>query len=99
MCVDGDPYALGMARGGAKTSDLVRLWFIEILLIAGAIYSGSRQSGAAVCGTVGTNPSDGMLDCYTGSIAHVVFPWTVGGAVLIGAMTLIFTVIHAVRRR
>lgn len=87
-----------MARGGAKTSDLVKLWFIEILVIAGAIYTGSKQSTAAACGTVGANPQRAVLDCFTASLAHVVFPWAVGGAVLIGVMTLILTVLHAARR-
>lgn len=90
---------VAMSRRGAKASDLVKLWIIEGIVVAAAIYSESTQSGAALCGSVGSNPQQVMLDCFTGSIARMLFPWAVGGAVLIGAMALALTVAYRIRRR
>jgi hypothetical protein len=88
-----------MARGRAKPSDLVKLWVIEFVVVAGAIYSSRRQSGATLCGVAGSNPQRDLFDCFTGSLARMVLPWAIGGSVLIGAMALILTIAFAVRRR
>jgi hypothetical protein len=88
-----------MSRGRATTSDLIKLWVIDVIIIAGAVYAGNQQHGAAICGVSTTDPQGGVFSCFIGSLARMLFPWLVGGAVIIGAMTLILTIVHMFRRR
>lgn len=88
-----------MPRSRVKGSDLVKLWAIEIVVIVGAIYSGGRQGSAELCGGAGSNPQSDLFNCFTGSLAHMILPWAIGGSVLIGAMALLLSIVYAVRRR
>lgn len=78
-------------------SDLAKLWVIEVIVIAGAIYANAQQSKAALCTQSGTTPPMTVQGCFSGSLSHMVFPWLVGGALLIGALAFIATLMH-VRR-
>lgn len=85
-------------RDGDVRSDLAKLWLLEVFIIAGAFYANMQQSKAALCTATGTNPTTRVQGCFTGSLAHTVLPWLVGGALLVGAFALIGTLIHALRR-
>ncbi len=88
-----------MSRGKAQPIDLVKLWVIEIVVIAGAIYAGSQQSYAALCGKSSATPTQALQNCFTGSLSHMLFPWLVGASILIGLFAAIGTVALAMRSR
>jgi hypothetical protein len=75
------------------------LWVFEVVVIAGAIYAGAQQSNAALCGQSSTTPQQTLFGCFTGSLSHTMFPWLVLGAIVLGVLTLIATLIFALRRR
>ena len=78
-------------------TDLAKLWVIEVIVIVAAVYAHAQQSKAALCAPSKT-PMATVQGCFTGSLAHMVFPWLVGGAVLLGVFTLIGTLVHVLRR-
>lgn len=86
-----------MSRGRGTRTDLAKLWIIEVFIIAGAIYANAQQSQTALCTGSGTTATTTVQGCFTGSLAHMVFPWLVIGAVLVGGFTLIGTLVHVLR--
>lgn len=93
-------HSLGcMSRGRTRSSDLAKLWVFEIVVIAGAIYAGAQQSNAALCDQSSTTPPQSLFECFTGSLSHTLFPWLILGAVVLGVLTVIATLIFALRRR
>jgi hypothetical protein len=78
--------------------DLAKPWVIEVFVIAGAIHANTQQQKGALCTPTGTASTTTAQECFTGTLAHILFPWLVGGALLIGTFTPIGTLLHVLRR-